>query len=279
MVESKKLGRRIVDAVSMFIVTAMSLLLLLYVGYGEGRRTYEQIELEKLTAQGYLIQNTIEKFLRDDLPLKQFPGFATIARPLVDGLADVDAMTVYDHDRRELFVVKDKSDPKLPPVSEAVGRVKRDIEIDKGDTHYQVVVPLRTRFETAGALVIMSQGGRRQRTTATGVPAAAVSGGWLGGGIRRRHNNRGAVSRAHQGSVAADRVRLHVLSDGGSARLYADRSLFRRRERQGRDGDVHLLAALQRHRHVQPGHRGFRRHRQDRQRVSPVECEKSAKSP
>ena len=106
MVESKKLGRRIVDAVSMFIVTAMSLLLLLYVGYGEGRRTYEQIELEKLTAQGYLIQNTIEKFLRDDLPLKQFPGFATIARPLVDGLADVDATTVYDHDRRELFAVK-----------------------------------------------------------------------------------------------------------------------------------------------------------------------------
>ena len=157
MVENSKLGRRIVDAVSMFIVTALSLLLLLYVGYGEGRRTYEQIEIEKLTAQGYLIQNTIEKFLRDDLPLKQFPGFATIARPLVDGLADVDAMAVYDHDRRQLFFVKDKSDPKLPAVSEAIGRVKRDIEIDKGDTHYQVVVPLRTRFETAGALVIMSR--------------------------------------------------------------------------------------------------------------------------
>ena len=123
----------------------------------ELRRTYEQIELEKLTAQGSLIQNTIEKFLRDDLPLKQFPGFATIARPLVDGLADVDAMAVYDHDRRQLFFVRDKSDPKLPPPSEAIGRVKRDIEIETGDTHYQVVVPLRTRFETAGALVIMSR--------------------------------------------------------------------------------------------------------------------------
>src|SRR6187399_929254 len=129
MVESNNnLGRRIIDAVSMFIVTALSLLLLLYVGYGEGRRTYEQIELEKLTAQGYLIQNTIEKFLRDDLPLKQFPGFATIARPLVDGLADVDAMMVYDHDGRQLFLVKDKTEPKLPSVSEAIRRLKRDIE-------------------------------------------------------------------------------------------------------------------------------------------------------
>ena len=108
MVESNNLGRRVVDAVSMFIVTVLSLLLLLYVGYGEGRRTYEQIELEKLAAQGNLIQKTIEKFLRDDLPLKQFPGFATIARPLVDNQASVDAMAVYDHHGREMFSVRDK---------------------------------------------------------------------------------------------------------------------------------------------------------------------------
>src|SRR6266850_5474526 len=157
MVVKAKLGHRLIDAVSMFIVTALSLLLLLYVGFGEGKRTYEQIELEKLTAQGYLIQNSIEKFLRDDLPLKQFPGFATIAAPVVDGLSEVDAMAVYDHDGHELFLVKDKINPQLPATSAAISRVKREIEIDKGDTHYQLVVPLRTRFETAGALVIMSQ--------------------------------------------------------------------------------------------------------------------------
>jgi len=56
------LGHRFLDAVTMFIVTALSLLLLLYVGYGEGRRTYEKIEIEKLTAQGHLIQNTVEIF-------------------------------------------------------------------------------------------------------------------------------------------------------------------------------------------------------------------------
>src|SRR3954454_7921001 len=157
MVAKTNFGHRLIDAVSMFIVTALSLLLLLYVGFGEGKRTYEKIELEKLTAQGQLVQNAIEKFLRDDLPLKQFPGFATIVAPLVDGLAEVDAMAVYNHDGHELFLVKDKANPQLPAPSTAISRVKRDIEIDKGDTHYQIVVPLRTRFETAGALVIMSQ--------------------------------------------------------------------------------------------------------------------------
>jgi D-alanine-D-alanine ligase len=245
MVESSKLGRRIVDAVSMFIVTVLSLLLLLYVGYGEGRRTYEQIELEKLTAQAYLIQNTIEKFLRDDLPLKQFPGFATIARPLVDGLADVDAMAVYDHDRRQLFFVKDKSDPKLPPPSEAIGRVKRDIEIETGDTHYQVVVPLRTRFETAGALVIMSRtdavSGRLQQAF---LPLLFLVGGL-------------AAVFAVGITIAAPylaRTKVPWLQIGFSftfvlmaaALVYTLTVLyFRRRKRQGRNGDVHFLAALQ----------------------------------
>jgi MFS family permease len=66
-------------------------------------------------------------------------------------------MAVYDHAGRELFFVKDKTNPPLPVVSTAVSRVKRDIEIDKGETHYQVVVPLRTRFETAGSFVITSR--------------------------------------------------------------------------------------------------------------------------
>jgi len=134
MVVKAKLGHRVIDAVSMFIVTALSLFLLLYVGFGEGKRTYEQIELEKLTAQGHLIQNSIEKFLRDDLPLKQFPGFATIASPVVDGLSEVDAMAVYDHDGHELFLVKDKTNPQLPATSAAISRVKREIEIDQGAT-------------------------------------------------------------------------------------------------------------------------------------------------
>jgi len=101
--------RRLIDAFTMFVVTVLSLSLLLYVGYGEGKRTYEQIQLEKLTAQGSLVQSSIEKFLRDGLPLKQYPGFATLAAPIVDSQEEVDAMAVYDQYGRQLFVVVDKS--------------------------------------------------------------------------------------------------------------------------------------------------------------------------
>src|SRR5437588_4289973 len=104
-------SRRVVEACTMFSVAALSLALLLYVGFAEGKRTFEQIELEKLTAQGLLIQSSIEKFLRDGLPLKQYPGFAALAGPIVNTQDEVDAMAVYDQAGRRLFQVVDKTNP------------------------------------------------------------------------------------------------------------------------------------------------------------------------
>jgi hypothetical protein len=68
-------SNRLIDGLTMFIVTAASLMLLLYVGYGDSKRTYEQIHIEKITTNGQLVQNSIEKFLRDGLPLRQYAGF------------------------------------------------------------------------------------------------------------------------------------------------------------------------------------------------------------
>ena len=75
--------RRISDGITMFIVTALSLLLLAYVGAGEGRRTYENLEIDKLTSQGKTLQAAIENNLRAGLPLKQFVGFTPLAEGVV----------------------------------------------------------------------------------------------------------------------------------------------------------------------------------------------------
>src|ERR1700674_3555217 len=96
-------GRRLVDATTMFVVTGLSLLLLAYVGFGEGKRTYERFQIEKLTAQGRVLQNAIENHLRGGLPLKQYAGFTTLADPIVV-LKDIDAIAVYDMSGRQLFI-------------------------------------------------------------------------------------------------------------------------------------------------------------------------------
>jgi MFS family permease len=148
-------GRRLVDGLTMFVVTALSLFLLLYVSYGDSKRTYEQIHIEKMMADGAVIQTSIEKFLREGLPLKQYAGFATLAGPIVEG-EDLDAIRVYDEKGRTVFEVADKNKANLPDPPASLLKAKPGIQIEYGDTHYQLIIPLQTRFETAGNLVLVS---------------------------------------------------------------------------------------------------------------------------
>lgn len=148
-------ARRFVEGVTMFVVAALSLSLLLYVSIGDGKRNYEQIQIESLTAQGRVVQNSIESYLRNDLPLKQYAGFATLAQPLADS-EGIDGVGVYSQNGSEIFLVKDKSVATLPDASSAITRVRQDVEVDNGATHIQIVLPLRTRFETVGSIVVFS---------------------------------------------------------------------------------------------------------------------------
>src|SRR3954471_16633604 len=153
---SPTFGRRLADGVTMLVVTGLSLLLLVYVGFGEGKRIYEQFQIEKLTAHNRIVQNAMENYLRAGLPLKQYAGFATLADPIVQSIDEIDAMTVFDHSGHQLFIVtdKDKKNPRVPEPAEIARQIKQNSEVEKGDGYYQVVMPLRTRFETVGSLVI-----------------------------------------------------------------------------------------------------------------------------
>lgn len=148
--------RRVSDGITMFIVTGLSLLLLVYIGFGEGKRTYEQLEIEKLGAQGRNLQTSIENNLRAGLPLKQFAGFNTLADSIIVGIDEVEAIAVYDQAGHQLFIATDPKASKLPPPSSAIKRIKQDVEIEKDDRYTQIILPLRSRFETAGSLVLFA---------------------------------------------------------------------------------------------------------------------------
>ena len=61
---------RLADFAVMLAVALASMLLLVYVGYGEASRTYPRFLVEKMMAQGALIQTPLETFLRAGLPLR-----------------------------------------------------------------------------------------------------------------------------------------------------------------------------------------------------------------
>src|SRR5882724_1572034 len=150
--KADKLLRWLFEGATMFIVAAASLFLLLYIGFGDGKRTYELTHIEKLTSQGRYLQNTLEKFVRDGLPLKQYAGFSKLAAPVLEG-EDVDALFVYDQKGAQVFSAIDKKRPALPP---PVHDVSESIKVDYGITHYQITLPLRSKFETVGSVVVVA---------------------------------------------------------------------------------------------------------------------------
>jgi MFS family permease len=158
-VSGKAAHQRIIDGITMFVVTGLSLLLLVYVGVGEGKRTYEQLEIEKLTSESRRLQASIENNLRAGLPLKQFAGFNTLADRVLNGafsIEEISSISVYDPDGLQLFTAIDETNPKLPPVSPLIKHVQESIVIDKSETHTHVILPLRSRFETVGSLVLVA---------------------------------------------------------------------------------------------------------------------------
>ena len=147
-------SRRVADVFTMFVVTALSLLLLVYVGFAEGKRVYEQFHLEKLTAQGRIVQNAIENFLRVGLPLNQYAGFTTLAEPIVQ-IREIDAIVVYDNLGRELFSVLDKTRPALPSPTHMIMQLRDQPATTSTDVaHYQIALPLRSRFENVGSIIV-----------------------------------------------------------------------------------------------------------------------------
>ena len=162
----------------MLFVAASSLALLLYVGFGDGKRTYEQIQIEKLTAQGLYIQNSLEKFVRDGLPLKQYAGFSSLAAAVVEG-DEVDAVVVYNQDGKQLFELTDKKITTLPDPPKNVVNPGRAIQVVFGANNYQILLPLRSRFETVGSVVIVAPTQQvMQRIKNTFLPLVYLVGGF-----------------------------------------------------------------------------------------------------
>src|SRR5262245_40726668 len=126
-------GRRLADGVTMLVVTGLSLLLFVYVGFGEAKRFSEQFKSENLAGHNRIVQNEMENYLRAGLPLKQYAGFATLADPIVQSIDEIDAMVVYDQSGQQLFIVtdKDKKNPKMPDPGEVARQVKQSVEVER----------------------------------------------------------------------------------------------------------------------------------------------------
>lgn len=155
MAEDRKIRRRLIDAVTMALVAGISFLLLVYVGFGEANRSYEQFYVGKLTAQAKVLVNAVESFLKRDLPLDQYVGFRPRAERLLSSDETVAAIAVFDPKNRLVFVGGNADigllPDSLPPVRTTT---EEGLDVLSNDTFLQVILPLKNNHETVGSIAI-----------------------------------------------------------------------------------------------------------------------------
>ena len=147
-------GRRFIDAATMSLFSVLSSLLLIYVGFGEAQRTYQQFHIEKLTAQARVVQNAMNTFLRAGLPMTQFVGFKTLVEPILASDDSIAAMIAFDRSERPIFAAGDADIALLAKEPADAPTSDDPIDLRRTDAYLQAVLPLRNRFETVGSLAI-----------------------------------------------------------------------------------------------------------------------------
>ena len=153
MIDTKTTAQRLLDAVTMLTVSAICLALLVFVAHGTVMRTFEQQIIDKLVAQGQLVQSSIDAYVRPGLPLRQFIGFQQITAPMVRADETLETMTAFDRDGEVVFSTGATAIRTLSPLDERalannVGTLRSN------DRYMQVVLPLRNKFERVGDLVL-----------------------------------------------------------------------------------------------------------------------------
>lgn len=164
----------------MFAVMALSLFLLIYVALGEGTKTYEKFQGDKLAGQLQIVHNTMQTSLKSGLALKHFVGFNTIVEPVLAADATIGKMTVTDASGKEVFAAvkpQAKAETLPSPTSENeyvkllhekmqfatslfITASDQAVALDSGlkmhsvGNNYQISVPLEDKFEKVGVLTV-----------------------------------------------------------------------------------------------------------------------------
>jgi predicted MFS family arabinose efflux permease len=166
----------------MITVTALSILLLVYIGYGEAQRTYRKFQLDTFSAQAERAQSLMEDFLKIGLPLTlikdflekdtpsgRFAGFSVFTSQASETDNTNITLTVTDIDGRIVF-----SNDKVKAADAASQTPKQGLEdgnptskefsnyskngfkyaIEENNDFYRLTLPLHNKFKKTGNLIV-----------------------------------------------------------------------------------------------------------------------------
>jgi predicted MFS family arabinose efflux permease len=146
----------------------LTLLLLIYIEYGEARRTYSSFQMEKIQTQGEIMQIAITAYLQAGLPLKQFSGFSSQGEGLLGSDDKIENIQVVDPSQNRIYIglqsdleseqdlelidSRTYKESRIQPKAETFGETR----IEESTDSYRAVLHLRGKFGVAGYLIVES---------------------------------------------------------------------------------------------------------------------------
>lgn len=147
------------------VVLFLTLLLLVFVGFGEAKRTYLKFQMEKMFTQAEIIHNSMEAFLQTSIPLTQFSGFPSQSRGLLESDPALEYVSLYNAKRELIFLgVRKGQDPdalRADVEKRTFTPMKADadaarIKVFSSGESYRVELALNNKFGVAGYVVVES---------------------------------------------------------------------------------------------------------------------------
>jgi predicted MFS family arabinose efflux permease len=220
-----------VRAVVLFVVGALSLALLLFVGQGEAQRIYGRFQIERLRTQAEVVRTAIDPLLNAGLPLGQFGGFETLAKRVLESDPRLVAVAVFDRAGKPVYAAGPIQAGLLPSAADRPD--SRDgIGLRRNGVYVQATARLVTRFGDLGTIAVTMRAG----SSAAAVGARFASLPWIAAGcclvfaigaalVWRRGGRAGALA-APVGftilfivvSVAVGGAMLRLYEDGATAK-------------------------------------------------------------
>lgn len=210
---------RLGAALPVAFVAALSLGLLVYVGWGEAKRGWPRFAAERAAAEAEALAAALGPHLRAGLPLAAFPGFARIAAPIRAADPALAGIALRDAAGRALFAAGEAGPEAALPAADLVEEGGR----------LRVLRRLEGRFGPAGAIEFRLDRAALAARAARPLPALAGFAALVGFGLflhalaeRRRGRLVGAFALAFVLVAGAVTASLAVLyAEGAEARAKA----------------------------------------------------------
>ncbi len=140
----------------LILVELMTILLLVYIAYGEANRKFEEFHLGKMASQAEIIRNALDAHLQAGIPLEQFGGFNALSDALIQSDRYMEQIELTNLRREPIFTTRSGSGerPPLPftPFERSSGG--KGITYALSSQSYRVELPLAGKFGAVGGVVL-----------------------------------------------------------------------------------------------------------------------------